>query len=238
MLELKNVSFAIDDEYILKDISLAFKKGEITVITGQNGSGKSTMVKLIMGLNKVTNGNIILDGEDITNCEVDERARKGLTIAFQTPVRFKGLKVKDMIDIACGEELSLAASCEYLSKVGLCARDYIDREVDGSLSGGELKRVELALALAKGGEVYLFDEPEAGIDLWSFDNLINVFKALKDKTIIIISHQRKILEIADNIVLLNKNCAPIYGKREDVLPLAITSKCSVLEKEKEDGQNW
>lgn len=237
MLELKNVSFAIDDEYILKDISLAFKKGEITVITGQNGSGKSTMVKLIMGLNKVTNGNIILDGEDITNCEVDERARKGLTIAFQTPVRFKGLKVKDMIDIACGEELSLAASCEYLSKVGLCARDYIDREVDGSLSGGELKRVELALALAKGGEVYLFDEPEAGIDLWSFDNLINVFKALKDKTIIIISHQRKILEIADNIVLLNKNCAPIYGKREDVLPLAITSKCSVLEKEKEDGQN-
>ena len=238
MLELKNVSFAIDDEYILKDISLAFKKGEITVITGQNGSGKSTMVKLIMGLNKVTSGNIILDGEDITNCGVDERARKGLTIAFQTPVRFKGLKVKDMIDIACGQELSLAASCEYLSKVGLCARDYIDREVDGSLSGGELKRVELALALAKGGEVYLFDEPEAGIDLWSFDNLINVFKALKDKTIIIISHQRKILEIADNIVLLNKNCAPIYGKREDVLPLAITSKCSVLEKEKEDGQNW
>ena len=237
MLELKNVSFAIDDEYILKDISLAFKKGEITVITGQNGSGKSTMVKLIMGLNKVTSGNIILDGEDITNCGVDERARKGLTIAFQTPVRFKGLKVKDMIDIACGQELSLAASCEYLSKVGLCARDYIDREVDGSLSGGELKRVELALALAKGGEVYLFDEPEAGIDLWSFDNLINVFKALKDKTIIIISHQRKILEIADNIVLLNKNCAPIYGKREDVLPLAITSKCSVLEKEKEDGQN-
>ena len=238
MLELKNVSFAIDDEYILKDISLAFKKGEITVITGQNGSGKSTMVKLIMGLNKATSGNIILDGEDITNCGVDERARKGLTIAFQTPVRFKGLKVKDMIDIACGQELSLAASCEYLSKVGLCARDYIDREVDGSLSGGEWKRVELALAIAKGGEVYLFDEPEAGIDLWSFDNLINVFKALKDKTIIIISHQRKILEIADNIVLLNKNCAPIYGKREDVLPLAITSKCSVLEKEKEDGQNW
>ena len=137
MLELKNVSFAIDDEYILKDISLAFKKGEITVITGQNGSGKSTMVKLIMGLNKATSGNIILDGEDITNCGVDERARKGLTIAFQTPVRFKGLKVKDMIDIACGQELSLAASCEYLSKVGLCARDYIDREVDGSLSGGE-----------------------------------------------------------------------------------------------------
>ncbi len=236
MLELKNVSYTIDNENILNDISLCFKKGEITVITGQNGSGKSTMVKLIMGLEKVSSGQILFGGEDITNTSLDERARKGFTIAFQTPVRFKGLKVKDMIDIASGEEISLSDACEYLSKVGLCARNYIDREVDGSLSGGELKRIELALSIAKGGEVYLFDEPEAGIDLWSFDNLINVFKQVKDKTIIIISHQKKILEIADSIVLLNKNSQPIYGSRQEVLPLVESNKCRILEAA--NGQDW
>lgn len=229
MLELKNIGYTIENNEILKDVSLCFKKGEITVITGQNGSGKSTLVKLIMGLEKATDGSIIFDGEDITNLELDERARKGFTIAFQTPVRFKGLKVKDMIDIACGGELVLSDACEYLSKVGLCARNYIEREVDDSLSGGELKRIELALSIAKGGEVYLFDEPEAGIDLWSFDNLIKVFKAIKDKTIIIISHQRKILEIADSIVLLNKNSQPIYGSREEILPLVEDNKCRILE---------
>lgn len=228
MLKLQNLSYEINGEYILKELNLEFKEGEITVITGQNGSGKTTLTKNIMGIVDCTSGKIFLNDEDITNLSLSERAVKGLTYAFQQPVKFKGIKVKDILKIASGKENDIKVACEYLSKVGLCARDYLDRELDSSLSGGELKRIELAMALCKGGEVFLFDEPEAGIDLWSFENLIEIFKALHDKTIIIVSHQKKILNIADKIVLLNKNNVKI-GKREDMLPLIENDKCGLLE---------
>lgn len=229
MLQLKNISYKIDNDYILKDLSIEFKKGEITVITGQNGSGKTTLTKNIMGITYPTEGQIILNGEDITNLPINERAKKGLTYAFQQPVKFKGIKVSDMLEIAGGNKENISQLCEYLSKVGLCARDYANRELDSSLSGGELKRIELAISLCKGGEVFLFDEPEAGIDLWSFENLVDIFKSLKDKTVIIVSHQKKILDIADKIVLLNKNSQVCYGNREEILPLIESNKCSILE---------
>lgn len=224
MLELKNVDFAVKEEggkkttKILSDISLTFPEKSITVITGQNGSGKSTLVKLITGLESPTAGQIIYNGRDITSLSVTERARMGFTTAFQQPVRFKGITVKKLLDIACGKQSSLGQLCEYLSQVGLCARNYIDRELDGSLSGGEAKRIELAMAIAKGGDVFLLDEPEAGIDLWSFSDLTNLFASLRDKTVLIVSHQSKIMEIADNIVLLDKESAPVIGTREEMLP--------------------
>ncbi len=206
MLELKNINFSIKGEEqnidILKDINLKFDKG-ITVITGQNGSGKSTLIKLIMGINNATNGKIIYKRKDISSLGITERANLGFTLAFQQPIRFKGVKVKDLLDIASSKNNKLSDACEYLSKVGLCAKDYINRELDNTLSGGELKRIELAIALAKGGEVFLFDEPEAGIDLWSFENLIDLFKSLKDKIVIIVSHQEKIIKCADKVVVLD-----------------------------------
>lgn len=206
MLELKNINYSIiNDEQnvnILNNINLKFDKG-ITVITGQNGSGKSTLVKLIMNINKPTSGKIIYNGKDITDMDISERANLGFTMAFQQPVRFKGVKVKDLLDIASTKTNKLAGACTYLSQVGLCAKDYINRELDSTLSGGELKRIELAIALAKGGEVFLFDEPEAGIDLWSFDSLIKLFENLKDKIIIIVSHQEKIIKCANKVVVLD-----------------------------------
>lgn len=229
MLKLQNICYQIENEYILKDLSLEFKQGEITVITGQNGSGKTTLTKNIMGITFPTSGKIFLNNEDITNLPLNERAKKGLTYAFQQPVRFKGIKVKDMLALANKENSNITKACEYLSKVGLCARNYINRELDSSLSGGELKRIELALALSKGGDVFLFDEPEAGIDLWSFENLIEIFKSLNNKTIIIVSHQKKILDIADKIVLLNKNSQPLIGTSDKMLPLIENNKCSILE---------
>ena len=224
MLELRHIDFSVKEEggkqpaKILSDISLTFPEKSITVITGQNGSGKSTLIKLITGLERPTAGQIIYNGRDITSLSVTERARLGFTTAFQQPVRFKGITVKKLLDIACGKQSNLGQLCEYLSQVGLCARNYIDRELDGSLSGGEAKRIELAMAIAKGGDVFLLDEPEAGIDLWSFSDLTNLFASLRDKIVLIVSHQSKIMEIADNIVLLDKESAPVTGTRGEMLP--------------------
>ena len=233
MLELKNVSYIIEEnnqqKTILKDISLHFPKNKRVVITGQNGSGKSTLIKLIMGIIQPSSGQILFDGKDITNLALHERARLGITLAFQQPVKFKGIKVKDLLDVASGQKNSLGQSCDYLSKVGLCAKNYINRELDGTLSGGELKRIELAMALAKGGELLLFDEPEAGIDLWSFDSLVSLFKEIKS-TVIIVSHQKKILEQADDILLLDSDSHFYYGTRDDILPyLGAPAFCKKLE---------
>jgi len=220
MLELKNINYSVNDENgnivdILKNINLELTNG-ITVITGQNGSGKSSLIKLIMGINKATGGKVIYSGKDISSLNITERANLGFTLAFQQPIRFKGLKVKDLLDIASSKTNKLADLCEYLSKVGMCAKDYINRELDGSLSGGELKRIELALALAKGGEVFLFDEPEAGIDLWSFENLIDIFKALKDKIVVIVSHQEKIIECANKVIVLESDGVKQYNSAKAI----------------------
>ena len=224
MLELKNVCFAVHDDTaeeskrILEDISLDITEG-ITAITGQNGGGKSTLMKLLKGIEQPTSGSILYNGQDITAYTVTERAKLGFTIAFQQPVRFKGITVKKLLSLAAGRESSVGTLCEYLSAVGLCAKDYVGREIDGTLSGGELKRIELATAIAKGGEVFLLDEPEAGIDLWSFEELIKAFSAWKGKTVIIVTHQKKILDVADRIVLLNHNRSPVIGYRAEMLPL-------------------
>lgn len=234
MIEIQNLSYAVSDATkhdtttILSDVNICIPDHAITVITGQNGSGKSTLVKLIMGLLQPSAGDIIYQGENITNLPITARANLGLTLAFQQPVRFKGITVKDLIDIASKQENTIENACIYLSKVGLCAKDYLKREVDDTLSGGELKRIELAVALAKNGEVYLFDEPEAGIDLWSFEDLIQIFESLKDKTVIIVSHQKKILEIADQILVLSPNKQPMMGTKETMLPLLSGPRCDKL----------
>ncbi|MBQ6967563.1 MAG: ATP-binding cassette domain-containing protein, partial [Lachnospiraceae bacterium] len=210
MLELKNVSFLVsdtdNDKEIIRDVSFEVPDGELIAITGPNGGGKSTLARLIAGIEKPTDGRIFYDGEDITFMSITDRAKKGIGFAFQQPVRFKGIQVFDLIRLASGKNISMADACNYLSEVGLCARDYIDREVNSSLSGGELKRIEIATLLAKESRLSVFDEPEAGIDLWSFQNLINVFQSMreniKDSSILIISHQERILEIADEIIVL------------------------------------
>ncbi len=218
MITLKNITYKVQEEKtgvsktIIDDLSFAFEPNKITVITGQNGSGKSTLISLLMGLIQPNSGKILYQGKDITNLSVTDRAKRGITIAFQQPVRFKGLTVKQLLDIATGTTLKVTDACHYLSVVGLCAREYIDRALDDTLSGGELKRIELAMALAKGGEVFLFDEPEAGIDLWSFEELIQVFKKLNNKTVIIVSHQNKILSIADQIVLMDNGVCQVVEK--------------------------
>ena len=224
MLELKHLCFEAETDagvrQILKDVSLTVDE-RMVVITGPNGSGKSTMAKLIAGIEQPTSGQILLDGEDITHMSITERARRGISFAFQQPVRFKGITVFDLISIASGKKLSTNEACTYLSEVGLCARDYVNREVNASLSGGELKRIEIATMLARGTKMSIFDEPEAGIDLWSFSNLIKVFEKMhgdKSKTIIVISHQERILSIADEIAVLSDGKILHYGKREDILP--------------------
>lgn len=201
MLELQNIGYAVEEgntrKEILKNISLKIDD-RFVAITGPNGGGKSTLAKIIAGINKPTSGKILLDGEDITDLSVTERANKGISFAFQQPVRFKGLTVRDLITLAKGEKISVAEACSYLSEVGLCAKDYINREVNASLSGGELKRIEIAMIIARGTKLSLFDEPEAGIDLWSFNNLIKVFEGMHEKingSILIISHQERILKI-------------------------------------------
>lgn len=230
MLELKNINYSVPSENgiidILKDINLKFGKG-INVITGQNGSGKSTLIKLIMGVNKASSGKVIYNNKDISNFEISQRANLGFTLAFQQPVKFKGLRVKDLLDIANSKNNKLADVCEHLSKVGMCAKDYINRELDNTLSGGELKRIELAMSLAKGGEVFLFDEPEAGIDLWSFDDLIGIFKALKNKIVIIVSHQEKIIQHANKVVVLDCIGVKEYS-HGDALNTIKKSKCGRL----------
>ena len=222
MLELQNISYMVDDDdkEILRDINLAFDE-KFVAITGPNGSGKSTLAKIIAGILKPTSGKILLDGEDITDLNITERAKKGISYAFQQPVKFKGLKVKDLMSIASGKTLDIAGICDILSQVGLCARDYINRELNSSLSGGELKRIEIAMIRARGTKLSLFDEPEAGIDLWSFQNLIKVFEEMHETnhgSIIIISHQERILDIADKIVVIKDGNIDKYGDKDDILP--------------------
>ena len=221
MLELKDVCFSADDKQILKNINLVIDDAKFIVITGPNGGGKSTLAKIIAGIEKPDSGRIILDGQDITEWGITERARAGISFAFQQPVRFKGVTVHDLITLASGKDLSAAAACEYLSEVGLCAKDYIDREVIASLSGGELKRIEIATVMARKTKLTLFDEPEAGIDLWSFKNLINVFEKMHEEikgSIMIISHQERILNIADEVIVVSAGQIAKVGTKEEVLP--------------------
>ena len=220
MLEFKNVSYSVAGKEILKNISVTLDDRFIA-ITGPNGSGKSTMAKLIAGIIKPTEGRIFMDGVDITDMSITERANAGISFAFQQPVRFKGITVKDLISLAAGKKTTVSEACSYLSEVGLCAKDYINREVDSSLSGGELKRIEIAMINARGTKLSVFDEPEAGIDLWSFNNLIKVFENMHEQTqgsIIIISHQERILNIADKILVLANGGIVNYGRKDDVFP--------------------
>ena len=237
MLELKNICFSAEGENgtkeILKNINLKIDDG-FSVITGHNGSGKSTLAKIIAGIITPTSGQILLDGEDITNLSITERAQKGVSFAFQQPVRFKGITVHDLISLAAGKEISIGDACSYLSEVGLCARDYINREVNASLSGGELKRIEIATVLARSTKLSLFDEPEAGIDLWSFNSLIRVFEKMHDTlggSIIIISHQERILNIADRIIVVSGGEIEKIGSKEEILPSLLgtaAGACKVL----------
>ena len=241
MLELKNVSFDVPQENgskeIIKDISLNIGDNKLIVITGPNGGGKSTMAKLIAGIEAPTAGRIFFDGEDITEKSITERANMGISFAFQQPVRFKGIQVVDLLRLAAKKDLSISEACEYLSRVGLCARDYINREVNASLSGGELKRIEIATVLARNTRLSVFDEPEAGIDLWSFNNLISVFEKIKKESsnsILIISHQERILNIADEIIVLDNGRIKNQGSRDEVLPTllgtaAAVGTCSMLD---------
>ena len=237
MLELKHVGFETDDnKEILHDVSLTVQD-RFVAITGPNGGGKSTLAKVIAGIYQPTSGQILLDGVDITHMTITERANLGVSYAFQQPVRFKGLRVHDLLSLAAGKDTSVAQACAYLSEVGLCARDYIDREVNASLSGGELKRIEIAMVLARGTKLSIFDEPEAGIDLWSFQNLIRVFEKMYEQTkgsILIISHQERILNIADTIVVVKNGGIEKIGPRAELLPGLLGSAdaagaaCSVL----------
>ena len=235
MLELKNISFTVgeekDEKTIIRDLSLTIDNGKFVVITGPNGSGKSTLARIIMGIEKPSAGKIIFDGQDITDLNITERAKLGISFALQQPVRFKGIRVHDLLQIAAGKKLSINDACDYLSEVGLCARDYIDREINSSLSGGELTRIEIATLLARKTKLSVFDEPEAGIDLWSFQNLIRIFenmrKEIKDSSIVIISHQERILNIADEIVLISGGTIKKKGTVEEVLPELIGTTAAV-----------
>lgn len=226
MLELQNLSFQVADDSehlkeIIKEVNLTFPDHSFIAITGPNGGGKSTLAKLIMGIERPTSGRILFNGTDVTDMDIAERAKAGISFAFQQPVRFKGIKVKDLITLAAGNQVKLSDICDYLSKVGLCARDYINRDVDASLSGGELKRIEIASIIARNTPLAVFDEPEAGIDLWSFNNLIKVFEEMHrtgENSLLIISHQERILSIADEIVVLADGRVQARGRREDILP--------------------
>ena len=238
MLELQHICYDVEqdgeDKGILRDIDLTIDE-RFVAITGPNGGGKSTLAKIIAGIYTPTSGRILLDGEDITGLDITQRARLGVSYGFQQPPRFKGLRVRDLLALAAGsEKLTREEGCQYLTRVGLCAADYIDREVDGSLSGGELKRIEIAMIMARGTKLSVFDEPEAGIDLWSFSNLIQVFEHLHEKingSILIISHQERILNIADRIIVLADGQVRSDGGREEILPQLLgeaPSVCSAL----------
>ncbi|MCM1058297.1 MAG: ATP-binding cassette domain-containing protein [Firmicutes bacterium] len=226
MLELQNLSFQVSGDSrgqkeIIRDVSLTFEDHSFIAITGPNGGGKSTLARLIMGIERPTAGRILFNGRDITDLNITERAKAGISFAFQQPVRFKGIKVRDLITLAAGNQVKLPNVCDYLSRVGLCARDYINRDVDASLSGGELKRIEIATIIARNTPLAVFDEPEAGIDLWSFNNLIRVFEEMHksgDNSLIIISHQERILNIADEIVVLADGTVQARGQRNEILP--------------------
>ena len=230
MLELRNVSFQVSedstDKEILKNVSFTLEDNKFVAITGPNGGGKSTLARMIAGIIKPVSGSILLDGQDITNLSVTERARLGISYAFQQPVRFKGITVLNLLRLAAGKRLSAADACQYLSEVGLCAKDYINREVNASLSGGEIKRIEIATAMARGTKISVFDEPEAGIDLWSFQNLIQVFEKMHDQkhgSILIISHQERILKTADEILVIADGEVAGFGSRDEILPSLLNS---------------
>ena len=237
MLELQHITYTVENENgqpvdILKDINLTIDE-RFVAITGPNGGGKSTLAKIIAGIYTPTSGRILLDGEDITDLSITQRAKAGISFAFQQPVRFKGLTVQDLITMAAGRPITISEACNYLSEVGLCAREYIHREINASLSGGELKRIEIAMIMARGTRLSIFDEPEAGIDLWSFSNLIQVFEKMHEKlggSIMIISHQERILNIADRVIVVANGEVRTEGSREDILPdlLKSSSPCSVL----------
>ena len=236
MIELQHIGYEVEQDgehkQILKDIDLTIDE-RFVAITGPNGGGKSTLAKVIAGILPPTQGRILFDGEDITDLSITDRAKRGISFAFQQPVRFKGLTVKDLITLAAGRPIGVAEACSYLSEVGLCAKDYIDRELDTSLSGGEAKRIEIAMIMARDTRLSVFDEPEAGIDLWSFSNLIGVFEKLRGKlngSMVIISHQERILNIADRVIVLADGQVKQDGKREQILPelLAAPTVCSAL----------
>ena len=235
MLELEHISFQVTEGErqidIIQDMSLKVDNHKFVVITGPNGSGKSTLARIIAGIEQPTGGRILLDGEDITGLGITERAKLGISFAFQQPVRFKGLEVIDLLRLAAGRKLSFAGACEYLSEVGLCARDYINREVNSSLSGGELKRIEIATILARKTKLSIFDEPEAGIDLWSFQNLIRIFekmqKEIQNSSIIVISHQERILSIADEIIVISDGKVQSQGPGSEILPQIIGTDSAI-----------
>ncbi len=242
MLELQNVTYTVTENNIEKNIidhmDLVIPDGKFVVITGPNGGGKSTLAKTIMGINHISSGRLLFDGEDITAKNITERAKLGISFAFQQPVHFKGIKVIDLLRLAIGKNISKDSACEYLSKVGLCAKEYINREVNNSLSGGELKRIEIATVLARGTKFSIFDEPEAGIDIWSFQNLIQVFENIRKTvqgTVLIISHQERILNIADEIVVIENGKVAKQGAKADILPellgtaSAVNAACSKLD---------
>lgn len=242
MLELQNVTYTVTENNIEKNIidhmDLVIPDGKFVVITGPNGGGKSTLAKTIMGINHISSGRLLFDGEDITAKNITERAKLGISFAFQQPVHFKGIKVIDLLRLATGKNISKDSACEYLSKVGLCAKEYINREVNNSLSGGELKRIEIATVLARGTKFSIFDEPEAGIDIWSFQNLIQVFENIRKTvqgTVLIISHQERILNIADEIVVIENGKVAKQGAKADILPdllgtaSAVNAACSKLD---------
>lgn len=242
MLELQNVTYTVTENNIAKNIidhmDLVIPDGKFVVITGPNGGGKSTLAKTIMGINHISSGRLLFDGEDITTKNITERAKLGISFAFQQPVHFKGIKVIDLLRLATGKNISKDSACEYLSKVGLCAKEYINREVNNSLSGGELKRIEIATVLARGTKFSIFDEPEAGIDIWSFQNLIQVFENIRKTvqgTVLIISHQERILNIADEIVVIENGKVAKQGAKADILPellgtaSAVNAACSKLD---------
>ena len=242
MLELKNVTYTVADgnagKNIIDHMNLVIPDGKFVVITGPNGGGKSTLARTIMGINHISAGRLLFDGEDITAKNITERAKLGISFAFQQPVHFKGIKVIDLLRLATGKNISKDSACEYLSKVGLCAKEYINREVNNSLSGGELKRIEIATVLARGTKFSIFDEPEAGIDIWSFQNLIQVFENIRKTvqgTVLIISHQERILNIADEIVVIENGKVAKQGAKSDILPellgtaSAVNAACSKLD---------
>ena len=234
MLELKNICFGVETEEstkeIIKDVSFVVPDDKFVVITGPNGGGKSTLARLIMGIEKPSSGRIFYNGEDITDMDITQRANIGISFALQQPVRFKGIHVVDLLRLAAKRDLTVGEACEYLSAVGLCARDYIDREVNASLSGGELKRIEIATVLARGTQLSVFDEPEAGIDLWSFQSLIQVFENMQKRnhgSILIISHQERILNIADEIILIADGKLRDQGSKDRILPELLKSTLPV-----------
>lgn len=221
MLELRNVSFEVDGKKILNNISLTMEDNRFTVITGPNGGGKSTLAKLIMGIEKPTEGEILFDGEDITAMSIDERAKRKIGYAFQQPPRYKGMSVRKLLSLAHGKDLDEEICCSYLTDVGLCSKDYLNRDVDASLSGGEVKRIEIASILARDLKLSIFDEPEAGIDLWSFAKLVETFQKLQRESrqsIILISHQERIMQLADEIIIIENGAIKTKGKRDDILP--------------------